>query len=209
MNATDFEVDHLSVNQLQARIAELEAKLEQAQVENGMLRLQLDVLASLDIVTGLPNVTGMMDVLENALARSIRAGEAFGVLSVHIPALGAIAERHGKDALREALRHSGAMIAAGLRALDTVGRLDDTGFLVTLPMLEEDGLEAVVGRITDMLARVPMQFGDEEITLSADITAVMSMPADPAPHASALISDLLAARNEGDTAKPTIIKYRS
>lgn len=205
MNTTGTNADAATAAAYERRIEELERKLDAAEVENGMLRLQLDVLSSIDIVTGLPNVTGMMDVLENALARSIREGERFAVMSVHIPELRKIAERHGREALKEALRHSGAMIAAGLRQLDTVGRLDDTGFLATLPMLGDAGIDIVIDRVTSMLQAVPLTFDGDEIALEPVISAVLSTPDQPPPHASAVISQLLTARAQARPGSPSVV----
>jgi diguanylate cyclase (GGDEF)-like protein len=205
MNATGTGADARSVAEYQLRIEELERRLDAAEAENGMLRLQLDVLASVDIVTGLPNVTGMMDVLENALARSIREGEPFGVMSIHIPELATIAERHGRDALKEALRHSGAMIAAGLRQMDTVGRLDDSGFLVTLPMVVDTGIAAVIERVMTMLKAVPLTFDGDEVGFEPVISAVLSSPDQPPQHASAVISQLLTARADATPGSPAVV----
>lgn len=186
-----------------ARIAELERLLDEQRLENGVLRLQLDVLSTTDIVTGLPNVTGIVQILENALARHSRSGESFGVMAVNVPALATIGERYGKDHVKDALRHSGAMVSAGLRQLDSVGRLDDTTFLVALPMLGREGVGAVIERIERMLESVPMTFGDDSVHMEPAISLVLIAPGE-APEIDQVLSTLFDARERAVPGTPAI-----
>ncbi len=177
-----------------ARIDALEAELQEVLFNNGVLRLQLDMLASTDIVTGLPNANGLLEVLEKAVARHARSGETFAVMFVGISALERVAERFGKEGLEDALRHAGALVGACLRRLDTVGRIDEEGLLAVMPMLEERGVPAVIARIEHILETVPMVFDDEDaIRLVPSFAVVISGPAasiDP----PAMMRELVAAR---------------
>jgi diguanylate cyclase (GGDEF)-like protein len=158
----------------EARIADLESQVDELRLENGTLRLQLDVLSSTDIVTGLPNTNGILQTLDSVVARHNRAGEAFGVMLVRVPSVATIGEHHGRAGVNDALRHAGALIAAGLRRLDTVGRLDDSAFLSVLPMLDEDGCETVVTRLSKLLVSVPMTFGRDRLEMEPQITIALS-----------------------------------
>ncbi len=160
----------------EARIADLEGQVDELRLENGTLRLQLDVLSSTDIVTGLPNTNGILQTLDSVIARHNRAGEAFGVMLVRVPSVTTIGEHHGRAGVNDALRHAGALIAAGLRRLDTVGRLDDSAFLSVLPMLDEDGCETVVTRLSKLLVSVPMTFGRDRLEMEPEITIALSAP---------------------------------
>ncbi len=189
-----------------ARIAALEAELQEALFDNGVLRLQLDMLASTDLVTGLPNANGLLEVLEKAVARQARSGEPFAVMFVAIPALERVAERFGRDGLDDALRHAGALVGACLRRLDTVGRIDDGGLLAVLPMLEGDGAAAVIGRIEHLLATVPMVVGDEEtITLVPAFAVVISDPHHPVDP-SVTLDELAAAREAAAPGAAVVIR---
>jgi len=177
-----------------ARIAQLEAELQEALFDNGVLRLQLDMLASTDIVTGLPNANGILEVVEKAAARHARSGETFALMFVGIPALQRVAERFGREGLEDALRHASALVGACVRRLDTVGRVDEEGLVAVMPMLEERGIPAVVTRMEHLLQTVPMVFDEESIHLVPSFAVVMSNPqagVDP----SAMMSELIAARD--------------
>ncbi|NOX24430.1 MAG: diguanylate cyclase [Actinobacteria bacterium] len=160
----------------EARIAELKSQIDELRLENGTLRLQLDVLSSTDIVTGLPNTNGILQTLDSVVARHNRAGEAFGVMLVRVPAIATIGEHHGRAGVNDALRHAGALIAAGLRRLDMVGRLDDSAFLAVLPMLDEAGCDTVVTRLSKLLASVPMTFERDRLEMKPQITIALSAP---------------------------------
>jgi len=137
-----------------ARIAELEAIVADQRAELGLLRLQLEMLSATDVITGLPNLTGIMQALEKQLARHRRSSEPFGIMLVEAAGIEA-AERAGQAALHDALRHTGAMISAALRQSDTVGRIDERTFAAVLPDLDRDGAAVVMGRIEANLRSMP------------------------------------------------------
>lgn len=146
----------------EARIAELELRLAEAEADNGVLRLQLDMLTSTDIVTGLPNANGIAAHLQKAAARYSRSGEAFGLMNIAFPAFERIAEQKGRRALEDTMRHAGSLIGAAIRQLDTVGRIDDTGLVCVMPMMGDDGVTPVIDRVERVLDSSPMTFDDAE-----------------------------------------------
>jgi diguanylate cyclase (GGDEF)-like protein len=180
----------------EARIAELEEWLAEAEADNGVLRLQLDMLTSTDIVTGLPNSNGIAAQLQKAAARYSRSGEAFGLMHVAFPAFERIAEERGRHALEDAMRHAGSLVGAAVRQLDTVGRIDDDGLVCVMPMMSDDGVNPVVRRIERVLDSTPLQLDDgEEIFLIPAFTIVICSTAarvDP----PAVMNRLIEARGE-------------
>ncbi|MGA9594566.1 MAG: GGDEF domain-containing protein [Acidimicrobiia bacterium] len=156
------------------RIAHLEARLEEAEADNGVLRLQLDMLTSTDIVTGLPNSNGIAAQLQKAAARYSRSGEAFGLMHVGFPAFPRISAERGRRALEEAMRHAGSLVGAAVRQLDTVGRIDEDGFVSVMPMMSDDGVAPVVARIERALDSTPLTLDDgEEFFLVPAFTVVL------------------------------------
>lgn len=194
-----------------ARIAQLEESIHGLEFDNGVLRLQFDVLTSTDIVTGLPNLVGMMEIVDNALARQSRSGEPFGLMSVEIPVLSEFDNAGDAATAQAALRHCGALIRAGLRDLDSVGRVDERSFLVTLPMLDRGqteagvlaGIETVIGRIGHLLSAVPFRVDDLAIHLQPVISVVVTS-AETAAGAAVLIERLFAARQLAAVGQPVI-----
>ena len=180
----------------EARIAELEERLAEAEADNGVLRLQLDMLTSTDIVTGLPNSNGIAAQLQKAAARYSRSGEAFGLMHIALPAFERIAEERGRHALEDAMRHAGSLVGAAVRQLDTVGRIDEDGLVCVMPMMSDDGVNPVVKRIEKVLDSTPLLLDDgEEIYLIPAFTIVICSTAarvDP----PAVMNRLIEARAE-------------
>ena len=71
-----------------ARITDLEGRLEAANREIGVLRLQLELLATTDPMTGLVNERGVFERIEQVAAESAHTRSPFVVLSVDLPQLG-------------------------------------------------------------------------------------------------------------------------
>ncbi len=157
------------------RIRDLQSELIDCRHELGDLKLQLDILSSTDALTGLPNVNGMVDLIEDLTARIRRNGEPFGIMMVHIPEIATLAREHDDDVYREGLRHAAGLVAAGLRQLDRVGRIDVGTFLVTMPQLRAQGVDAVVDRVSKTLHSVPMTFADgSSMRMRPEIGVVVS-----------------------------------
>lgn len=188
----------------EARIAQLEARLAEAEADNGVLRLQLDMLTATDIVTGLPNSNGIAAQLQKAAARYSRSGEAFALMHVGFPAFTRIGEERGRHALEDAMRHAGSLVGAAVRQLDTVGRIDDDGLVCVMPMMSDDGVKPVVGRIEKVLDSTPVIFDDdEEIYLVPAFTIVICSTAariDP----PAIMNRLIDARTLAAPGTPVI-----
>ncbi len=148
--------------QLRRRIEALETALRDRTEEVGYLRLQLDVLSTIDPVTGLLNRSGLVDSLDVALHRLERQREPFAVLAVRMAILGEVGlQDHA--AHEEALRHLSALISAGLRALDRNGRLDSSTFAVVLPLVIEADVPLVVGRLMSILTAAPLEVAGTEV----------------------------------------------
>ncbi len=187
-----------------ARIIELEARLAEIEADNGVLRLQLDMLTSTDIVTGLPNANGIVAHLQKASARYSRSGEAFGMMFVAFPAFDRIADERGRHDLEDAMRHAGALVGACVRQLDTVGRVDDAGLVCVMPMMGDDGVSPVINRIERVLDSTPLVFADdEELYLVPAFTVVVASTAarvDP----PAIMNRLMDARAAAAPGTPVI-----
>ena len=186
------------------RIRELEAQLDKALFDVGNLRLQMDMFSVTDTLTGLRNVNGVITALERAAVRSRRSKEPFALMAVDIPALAEINENHGQRAHEDAVRHSGALISACLRRLDTVGRMDEAGFHLVLPMLDKAGVEPVVARIEDLLARMPIEIDGEEVTLTPVFTIMLNNP-HGASDIQRMVKELAIARDRPAEESPVVI----
>ncbi len=156
------------------RINGLQTELEACRSEIGTLKLQLDILATTDAITGLPNAHGMMELIEDAGHRMYRTGEPFAVMMIRVPELEGLHHDGDRDCYREAVRHAAALIVAALRQVDKVGRLDTATFVATLPALTAAGADGVLDRLTKLLHAVPMTLVDRQvIRLRPEIALVL------------------------------------
>ena len=121
------------------QIAALNAELAECRRELGELRLQLDVLSTIDPLTGLLNRNGVLDALDSAADRQRRTSEPFAVLLISVPELDRIRTTYGSLVYADYVRDTGALMGAALRDMDRLGRIDTSTFLVVMPWMGDDG----------------------------------------------------------------------
>lgn len=153
-------------------VAKLTSRVAELEDEVAHLNLQLAILSSTDAITGLANRTGLADSIEMGLYRLQRMAEPFAVVAVRFPGLEAL----GADRL-DAVRDLGALIAASLRNVDRVGRLDDTTFAVVLANVPADHVETVTDRTGSLLGSLPASVG-VDAELEATMVAVSVVETD-------------------------------
>ena len=188
-------------------VAELKRELEATREvlrrrteEIGLLRLQLDALSTTELTTGLLNRAGLLEAIETALQRLDRLAESFAVVGVRIPSLARIAQA-GPAATKEALRHVGAMIAAGLRDLDRTGRIDDTTFVAVASLKVPDAYAVVLERLKAVLGGGPLTIGEDTVEPDPRFCVVLAEPparGDPTSILQ-LAEDLLAGASDQST----------
>ena len=196
-----------TLEEAKTQISEIQAELEKAMFESGVLRLQLDMLSSTDTLTGMPNLNGIAQALEKAAARADRSGEPFGLMSIEIPVLEKLRESE-PDEHEDAVRHAGAMITACLRRLDTVGRLEEGSVLVVLPMLGPEGVKAVTHRSERLLLQTPVAIGDDALRLTPAFTIVLSNP-DGVNEPHRMLKELTSAMPRSRPGKPVILHTKT
>jgi len=133
------------------QIARLEEELSARRRELGEMRLQLDVLSTIDPITGLLNRNGILDAVDAAARRQIRTGEPFGLLLATIPELRRIRTAEPEPIYVDVVRDVAALVTAALRDMDRVGRVDDMTLLAVLPWVGEDGMPSVRARLEGVL----------------------------------------------------------
>jgi len=166
--AVDTESEDLT-----KQIAELEE-------ENADLRLQLAVLGSIDVATGLANRIGLLDAIEMASFRLARMAEPFAVVVMQFPQLDVIddPEEH-----LDAVCDIGALLAAGMRSVDRVGRVEGSTFVSVLANIPSDDIPIVLRRSKASFKAVATAAG---LTDDAIDPAVMAVSlTDPAARMDA------------------------
>ncbi len=162
---------------LSGRLSRLEQRVRDLESENAHLRLQLHVLASTDSLTGLANRTGLADTVDMALHRLARMGETFAVVFFRFPQLAVLSDESGTDGdevaeMTEAVRDLGALLAAGLRNVDRVGRIDDMTFAAVLSNIPSEHVTTVIGRTISSLEALTDSAGVDGSVLTPVIRAL-------------------------------------
>jgi diguanylate cyclase (GGDEF)-like protein len=93
-----------------------------------------------DSLTGLPNRAMILDRLEQLLARSLRSGTPCAALYIDVDSFKSVNDTLGHEAGDQLLRSVAARLTAGLRDVDTIGRMGGDEFVVLV-----DGGPSVAG----------------------------------------------------------------
>lgn len=159
---------------MESRLNALHEQIEGYRRRSSDLGLTLETLTTVDPVTGVRNRFGITQSIEGALQWNAREGTPFGVAAVSVPRLTEIVRRESDDLAEEAMAHVAAVLSAGLRAVDRVGRWSDALFFVVLAKLgAEEGAVTVSRRLGSMLSAVPFRTGSQEYHLVPELVIAL------------------------------------
>jgi len=169
-----------------------EEQLEQALSDLQQARLDAELRARTDYLTGLPNRAHLAEALAAELNRADRADGSTCLALVDIDHFKAINDRYGHLAGDTVLVEVARRLRATVRSLDTPARWGGEEFAVLAPDVHsEDELSKLAERIRESLAGEPYAAGDSLISLTASIGAVSrrapATPDDLLKHADALL----------------------
>lgn len=143
------------------RAAILHAELERANA-------RLDILASTDALTHLPNRRTALRVLEREIARAKRSGGKIAVIMCDIDHFKLFNDRHGHDCGDYVLVRTATLIAESLRATDLASRWGGEEFLLILGSADPEGVIGLAERIRKRIQSAVMDY--EGLRLSVTIT---------------------------------------
>jgi diguanylate cyclase (GGDEF)-like protein/PAS domain S-box-containing protein len=145
--------------------------------ERKMLEQELELRSRSDPLTGMHNRRSFDESLAAQLAHARRYKRNGALLIADLDRFKQVNDEFGHAAGDEALRAVSRVLAANLRATDTVAR-DEGGlvarlggdeFALLLPETDAAGAEAVAGRLVDAIAAEPLRIGDREVRLGISI----------------------------------------
>ena len=145
-----------NADELVARIAAILASamptdVERIVLENAELHHELEMLQSVDPLTGLRNRHRFFEDLERELAAARRYDSPLSLLVIDVDGLRSVNETRGYEAGDRLLLTIGELLLTRLRITDIAARIGDDDFAVILPRTTKDGGEAAADRVGDTL----------------------------------------------------------
>jgi diguanylate cyclase (GGDEF)-like protein len=133
----------------------------------------LERLAHLDPLTGLPNRRAFDRALAAELARAARTGEGLGILLIDVDRFKAINDRHGHGAGDRVLVEVAARLDGAVRGYDTVARWGGDEFAVIAPDVADAGaLAAIAEQVRAAVGATPVAVAATPLDVSISVGAV-------------------------------------
>ncbi|MBC7699142.1 MAG: diguanylate cyclase [Massilia sp.] len=168
--------------------------------EQKALEVQLQRLAELDTLTGLPNRALFNDRLQSALARGGRHASPVALLLLDIDYFKQINDSLGHDAGDAVLQEFGRRLLTAVRLTDTVARLGGDEFSIILQELHSvSEVEMIAAKVVAAMAEDFVHAGQSlRVTTSVGV-AYLGHPTDEAPASLIKLADqaLYAAKSAG------------
>jgi diguanylate cyclase (GGDEF)-like protein/PAS domain S-box-containing protein len=133
---------------------------------------RLASLAYYDPLTELPNRSLFQEFLKARVAQSERDGGCFAVLYIDLDFFKSINDLHGHESGDQVLQQASQCIQSVLRKGDVVARLSGDEFAVIIELLNDEDLESVCQRMTQIF-QAPIIVGAREYFLSASVGAAV------------------------------------
>jgi diguanylate cyclase (GGDEF)-like protein len=164
-------------DELVARIAAILASampsdLERIVLENAQLQHELELVQSVDPLTGLRNRHRFFEDLKRELAAARRYDSPLSLVVLDVDGLRGVNETRGYDAGDRLLLTLGELLLTRLRVTDIAARIGDDDFAVILPRTPVRGAEALSERLRDTLGDwvdIGIATVDGNVTSGADL----------------------------------------
>ncbi|HPD15945.1 MAG TPA: GGDEF domain-containing protein [Planctomycetota bacterium] len=163
---------------------------EDIRVVTAMAQLrEMERLALLDPLTGLPNRRHLEAVLAARLEEARRLGGSLGVLLADVDHFKRLNDRHGHSLGDDALRMVGMTLACDVRAYDLVGRWGGDEFLGIFPRVTLDELRSIAERKRVLVEGAFLTTDGGPVRVTTSIGIALGQPGEAA-------ESLLAAADE-------------
>ncbi len=147
---------------------------------------ELRSMASVDMLTGLPNRRSLVEALQNALERNVETPERLALLFLDLDGFKQVNDNYGHDVGDQLLVAVAGRLAGCVRGGDVVARLGGDEFIVLVDHLNEpSAVMLLVGRIERALTD-PFPVPSGTVTIGVSVGVAM---ADAASTVEQLISD--------------------
>lgn len=151
-----FTKDHLRI------LLGINAKLALS-IENALKYRQAESSASTDYLTGLPNARSLFLHLDGELSRCRRLSTPLGVLVCDLDGFKQVNDRFGHLEGNKLLREVAVGLKQSCREYDYIARMGGDEFVLVLPGLTPDALDAKVNRLRHIVVEAGRRVTNEEI----------------------------------------------
>jgi diguanylate cyclase (GGDEF)-like protein/PAS domain S-box-containing protein len=143
------------------------AAIERDLTEHKMLQSRLEVLASTDSLTGLPNRQAIMNKAEKEFARARQNDLPLSLVMIDVDHFKSINDQFGHAAGDHVLREVSTICQDVLRGSDVIGRVGGEEFVLLLPGAAQTNAEQVAERMRKRLATTRIFFHEQEFNITA------------------------------------------
>jgi diguanylate cyclase len=133
------------------------------------LVMDLQKIASRDMLTGALNRRRLEEEAERLWARRSRTGDTLAVMMIDIDHFKSVNDRYGHLAGDEVLRHLAAIAQASIRADDYFARYGGEEFCILLPSTTEQEAFSLAERLREAYAARTMEFGGKPLNSTISI----------------------------------------
>jgi diguanylate cyclase len=162
------ELRRLNV-ELERRVQQRTAELEEANQELEQKNQMLEKLALTDPLTGLPNRRAMDRLAKNALQRRMRYASPLALALIDADHFKDVNSKFLLSGGDHALIWLGRAMASTLRTVDTIGRIGGEEFMVIAPETTLEGAAVLAERIRATVAGTAIYYNDEPIRITASL----------------------------------------
>lgn len=143
------------------------AAIERDLTEHKMLQSRLEVLASTDGLTGLPNRQAIMTKASKEFSRARRYNRPLSLVMIDIDHFKSINDQHGHAVGDQVLNSVGTTCQSALRGSDVLGRIGGEEFVLLLPDTPQGNAQHVAERMRKYLAETPIDINDKTLWITA------------------------------------------
>jgi diguanylate cyclase (GGDEF)-like protein len=187
--------------QLTADRDRLEELLGERSHELRLSREAFRIRAMHDDLTGLLNRQAILEVLDREIARATRSRTALTVILADLDGFKAVNDTYGQTGGDSALGQAAAAMRSAIRDYDHIGRYGGEEFLLILPGLAPQGLQARLTDLHNSISNISITTATDSFTLTCSFGATSAFFSDPAMTAEVLLLQvdqaLYAAKNGG------------
>ena len=161
---------------------------------------ELERLAFLDALTGLPNRRYIEMKVEQGLEEHIRSSRLYGLLMFDVDRFKQVNDTHGHEVGDAVLKAVAGTLVRDMRPADIVGRWGGEEFLVLMPDLDAVRLGDLAERCRALISRTSVAAGSSRVSVTASIGATVLNHSDSVESVLRRVDELMyqSKRSGGD-----------